>query len=240
MNVKLLHKTIRQNLTKRGNPKHAEKDKFYHRYEGYKSYGIKAAELDRILKQYKQQFKELTEPDTLTLAELLYSSRIEDEILAANYLLGLHPELIKPATLKYLDRFLDYFISWSTTDDFCIDVLQSFLLHYPKQTLAYLKRWNKSNNIWKRRASVVVFVRKIGESGKFTDEALALCNNLIHDEEDLVLKGVGWALKDVMRGDKTKVLKYVQNLRQSGVSAIVTLYALRDIKGVERATILKS
>lgn len=65
--------------------------------------------------------------------------------------------------------------------------------------------------MWKRRVSVVAFVRKIGESGKFTNEALMLCENLIWDKEDMVQKGVGWCLKDVMRGDKKKFLIMLKN-----------------------------
>jgi hypothetical protein len=51
-------------------------------------------------------------------------------------------------------------------------------------------------------------------------------------------KGVGWALKDAMRGDKTKVLAYVKRLRKEGAPAIITLYAIRDLKGQERKEVL--
>ena len=89
-----------------------------------------------------------------------------------------------------------------------------------------------------RRASVVLFTRKVARSGKYNDVALAHCDNLKHDPEDMVRKGVGWSLKDLMRSDKKRVLDYVVSLRQQGVSSVITLYALRDIKGAERGTIL--
>ena len=40
------------------------------------------------------------------------------------------------------------------------------LLAHRAETLALLERWNRSPNRWKRRASVVAFVRKVGESGR--------------------------------------------------------------------------
>jgi 3-methyladenine DNA glycosylase AlkD len=67
---------------------------------------------------------------------------------------------------------------------------------------------------------------------------LKLCDRLVWDGEDYVRKGVGWALKDVMRGDKKKVLAYVKGLRRKGVSAVITLYAIRDLKGKERKEVL--
>jgi len=83
-----------------------------------------------------------------------------------------------------------------------------------------------------------LFVRKIGASGEFTDEALELCQNLIWDEDDLVQKGVGWALKDTMRGANEQVIEDVKDLRRWGVPSTITLYAIRDLKGGERKAVL--
>ena len=69
--------------------------------------------------------------------------------------------------------------------------------------------------------------------------ALELCNNLLWDNEDLVRKGVGWALKDNMRFDKKRVVEYVKDLRRKGVSSTITLYAIRDLKGEERREVLR-
>jgi len=53
-----------------------------------------------------------------------------------------------------------------------------------------------------------------------------------------VQKGVGWSLKDMMRSDKERIVDYVIDLRTRGVSSVITLYAIKDIKGDERAEIL--
>jgi len=53
------------------------------------------------------------------------------------------------------------------------------------------------------------------------------------------MKAVGWALKDMMRGSKQKVLNYVKQIRRAGVPATITLYAIRDLKGKERQDVLK-
>jgi 3-methyladenine DNA glycosylase AlkD len=93
--------------------------------------------------------------------------------------------------------------------------------------------------MWKRRASVVTFTRRAGASGRYVDVVLELCDTLKRDTEDLVRKGVGWALKDNLRGSRAKVLAYVKQLRREGVSSTITLYAIRDLKGAERSSILK-
>ncbi len=102
------------------------------------------------------------------------------------------------------------------------------------QSSTLLRDWNRSDELWKQRASVVSLTRRAGDRGEFLDETLELCEQLIWSEDDLVRKGVGWALRDAMRVNKERVLPYVIELRRRGVSSVVTLYALQDIKGEER------
>lgn len=237
--MKTLYSKIHGDLIKHENKKAAEEDKKYHKYDGHRSLGIKAQALDKLLKKYKAEVKELSCKEAFALAQMFYKDKIEDTILAGNFVLQNKIDCIGKSELSFLDKALDYFCSWSTIDDFCIDVLQHILLKYPKDTLRFLKKWNQSKSMWKRRASVVAFVRKVGESGNFTNEALGLCENLIWDKEDLVQKGVGWCLKDVMRGDKKKVFGYIKELRKRSVPATITLYAIRDLKGTERLEVLK-
>jgi 3-methyladenine DNA glycosylase AlkD len=82
-------------------------------------------------------------------------------------------------------------------------------------------------------------VRRIGACGEFTDEALEFCDNLIWDEEEIVQKGVGWALKDSLSGAKERVLDYIKELRRKGIPSTITLYAIRDLKGKEREEVLR-
>lgn len=235
----MLHQQILIALQKHQDKGAAEADRKYHKYGGYHSFGIKAPLLAKLLKEFRAQVKALSRMEVLALAEMLYKEKIEEAVLAGNFVLQNNIYCLGKTELSFFDKGLNYFGSWSTTDDFCIDVLQPVLLKHPKDTINLLKQWNRSKNIWKRRASVVAFVRKVGETGKFTNEALKLCNNLIWDEEDLVRKGVGWCLKDIMRGDKKSVIQYVKGLKSQGVSSVIILYAIRDLKGTERDRILQ-
>ena len=116
--------------------------------------------------------------------------------------------------------------------------MQPLLWRYRKETLELLEEWSRSPIRWKRRASVVTFVRKVAESGEFTEEVISLCENLIWDEEDIVLKGVGWVLKDNLRSAPDRIFLYIKDLRRRGVSSMITLYAIRDLRGVKRQEVL--
>jgi 3-methyladenine DNA glycosylase AlkD len=143
-----------------------------------------------------------------------------------------------PKHLAYLDGLPEHFRSWSHVDHLSLGVMQPLLWRYRKETLELLEEWSRSPIRWKRRASVVTFVRKIAESGEFTKEVIHLCENLIWDDEDIVQKGVGWALKDNLRSAPDRILPFIKDLRRQGVSSTITLYAIRDLRGVKRQEVL--
>lgn len=213
-------------------------DRKFNKDDEFIAYGLKTDVWRAVMRPFRPRFAALSLNERLDLAEALLAERIGELGHSAIYVLALSVRELGPPHFDRLDRMADRFTGWSHVDDVCISVLQPLLLAHRDATLTLLEQWNRSPNRWKRRASVVAFVRKIGESGRFTDEALRLCENLVRDSEDLVQKGVGWALKNVMRGDPDRVLAYVKDLRRRGISSTITLYAIHDLKGEQRAEVL--
>ena len=210
----------------------------YHKHDQYITYDIRTAVYREIIKGYKSRILDLPFEERIKMAQDLFSLHIGTLGHTAIQVLAWSVKELSPANFPQLDAMMDHYRSWSHVDSLCLDVLQPMLTSFPQETVKQLEIWNRSENRWKRRTSVVVFVRKAGKSGQYTDIALALCENLVWDPEDIVQKGVGWALKDLMRGDRDRIIEYVKNLRTRGVSAVITLYAIRDIKGPERQEIL--
>ncbi len=210
----------------------------FHKHKQYVSYGLYGRVLDEILKKFRPRFLELSLPDRLRLAAGLLAEHIGELGHAGIHLLALSAEALEPSHYDYLDLLLDDFRSWSHVDHFCTEVVKRLLENHRQATIGLLKKWNRSANRWKRRASVVSFVRGVGESGLFTDDVLRLCENLIWDAEDIVRKGVGWALKDNLRSAPDRILPYIKELRRKGVSSTITLYAIRDLKGAKRKEVL--
>ena len=213
-------------------------DRKFHKEDAYIAYGLYTPVWRGIMREFRPRFLALPPERRLDLAAALLAEHIGELGHTGIHLLALSAKALGPLHFESLDRLLDDFRSWSHVDAFCIDVLQPVLMSHPQETLRLLERWNRSPNRWKRRASVVTFVRKVGESGAFTDEVLRLCDNLIGDADDLVQKGVGWALKDNLRSAPDRVIAYVKELRRKGVPATITLYAIRDLKGDQRAEVL--
>ena len=236
--VENLRRRIVGALEQQAIPGWATATHYYDKNPDYVSYGLTAAKTHAVIRSFRESLKGLHLDERLYLAEELFKAGIAEQASVGNHVLAISNEYLGPEHVEYLDRCVGQFHGWGTTDGFCVYVLQPILLRHRDAVLRLLEKWNRSDNLWKRRASVVAFTRKAGTSGEYVDDVLRLCENLIWDEEDLVQKGVGWALKDNLRGAKGKVVAYVKDLRARGVPSTITLYAIRDLKGQKREEVL--
>ena len=218
--------------------RHPKPDRKFHKHDEYVCYGLGAADGRRILKEFRPRFLALSLQERLDLAERLLKEHVGELGHIGIHLLELSKKELNPGHFGFIDRLCDHFRSWSHVDYLCVELVKTWLGRFREETLALLAEWNRSPNRFKRRASVVAFVRKVGESGEFTEEVLRLCENLVRDSEDIVQKGVGWALKDNLRSAPERLIPYIKDLRRRGVSSTIILYAIRDLKGEKREEVL--
>jgi 3-methyladenine DNA glycosylase AlkD len=213
-------------------------DRKFHKHDEYLSYGLKASDFREIMKDFHPRFLELSLQERLDLATQFLHEHIGDLGHVGLYILTISVKDLTPGHFPYLDGLPEFFQSWSHVDHLALGVLQPLLWRYRKETLALLEEWTRSPIRWKRRASAVAFTRKAAKSGEFTEEVIHICENLIWDKEDIVQKGVGWALKDNLRSTPDRILPYIKDLRRRGVASTITLYAIRDLKGSKRREVL--
>jgi 3-methyladenine DNA glycosylase AlkD len=213
-------------------------DRKFHKHDEYLSYGLTASQFRALLKEFSPRILEQSLQERLDLARQLLQEHVGELGHVGLYIITLSVKDLSPEHLSYLDGLPEHFRSWSHVDHIALGVMQPLLWQFRKETLVLLEEWSRSPIRWKRRASVVTFTRKAAKTGEFTEEVIHLCENLIWDEEDIVQKGVGWALKDNLRSAPDRILPYIKKLRQRGVPSTTTLYAIRDLKGTKRQEVL--
>ena len=213
-------------------------EKRFHKDAEYLSYGLVTPDFRRIMKEFRPQFLRLPLKERLGLASELLSEHVGELGHAGIHVVGLSTGELQPSHFPVLNRLHEDFRDWSQVDHFCGVVVQPLLWKHRDVVLALLNEWNRSSNRWKRRSSVVAFTRKVAESGLFTGHALRLCENLLHDSEDIVRKGVGWALKDNLRSAPKPVLAFIKKARRERVSSTITLYAIRNLGKKARRSVL--
>jgi 3-methyladenine DNA glycosylase AlkD len=219
--------------------RHPEPDlKFHNKHDEYISYGLSASQFRELLKEFQSRFVELSLQNRLNLAAQLLRDEVGEIKHTGLYVVTLSVKDLGLEHFDYLDGLPEHFTSWSHVDHLALGVMQPLVVSFRKKTLKLLEEWSRSPIRWKRRASVVTFTREAAKSGEFAKEVIRLCENLIWDEEDIVQKGVGWALKDNLRSAPDRILPYIKSLRKRGVPSTITLYAIRDLKGEKRREVL--
>lgn len=73
-------------------------------------------------------------------------------------------------------------------------------------------RWTRSENRWWRRAALVctVFLNRKSLGGKGdTPRTIAVCKVLAGDRDDMVVKAMSWALRDLSKRDRAAVERFL-------------------------------
>lgn len=118
-------------------------------------------------------------------------------------LLAHHPAALaalRPRDVEALGRALD---SWAAVDTFACYV-SGPAWHNGQLSDALIHRWARSPDRWRRRAALVSTVPlncpARGGRGD-TPRTLAVCEKLLDDRDDMVVKAMSWALRELAKRD---------------------------------------
>ncbi len=105
---------------------------------------------------------------------------------------------------RWLVRYVE---GWGSCDDLCTHAFGSLLYQFPT-CASRVRPWTASQNRWVRRAAAVVHIYGLRRGGA-PDEAFAIADRLLADDDQLVQKGYGWMLKEASKRAPRRVFDYV-------------------------------
>jgi 3-methyladenine DNA glycosylase AlkD len=143
--------------------------------------------------------KEFSAADERVIRGLLASAIHEERLLALMILVG---QFEKGSAVDRRRIFRLYLANtnrinnWDLVDLSAPNILGGYLRDKPRKPLYRLVG---SASLWERRMAILAtfaFIRK-----KEFEDALAIADRLLHDDEDLIHKAVGWMLREVGKRD---------------------------------------
>ncbi len=136
---------------------------------------------------------------------------LEARIFACKFL-GKFRRQFSKSTWQVLDeKWIDLVDHWTSSDHLCTDVLSHFpLIDKRFSYLDDLHRWSTSKNCWRRRISLVTFVRIVRTNPKGILAAEKILVNLIDDEDYYVRKAIAWILREAIKSNPRRVLELVK------------------------------
>ena len=135
-----------------------------------------------------------------------------------------------PVVVKWQDNVDDWPLC-----DVLAKIYTKILVVEPIKVYATLKKWNKDDDLWKRRQSVVslLYYSRTKKIHLSFDKIEPLITSLLKDKEYYVQKGVGWALRELHTVYPKQTLSYLI-AHITSVSSIAFTIAAEKMKTDEK------
>ena len=204
-------------------------------------YGNKHSDIEKFVREIHNKFN-LAYDGASKIFKSLIKSHIHDEKVAGIFLLN---RFKKDFNEKTVDMFYEVipknFDSWAITDTTMIRGIGPYLAKSGNEKLAEktIGIWSNSENIWVRRAALVILLKIIMVKKDFnSDYVFKLIEKRRKDPEDYIHKGIGWLLKTCSNYKPEIIFNYLMKNRER-LSRLILRYASEKLSKERRVDILK-
>jgi 3-methyladenine DNA glycosylase AlkD len=227
---------IRRVLKDGGSAPHAAEVQSFFK-EAVQSRGWRTAELRKVAVRIRRTIqKEQGIAFLVNVADDLFHGPVLEEKVFGVFLLEKLTKQLGDEQFLIFESWLDRVTSWADHDALAHYLIAPMLLTDPART-ARIFRWSKSKNRWHRRAACVALIRGAREK-KFFAEIVRLSEILLHDEVDMVQKGLGWLLRETAKFDAKRTVPYLIKIRERA-PRLVLRTACETLPGRVRKKVLQ-
>jgi len=203
---------IRRVLKDGGSAPHSEEVQWFFKEE-VKSRGWYTGELRKVAVRFRRTIlRELGMPFLLQVADKLFSGPVLDERNVAVFLLEKLTDDFGDAEFRLFESWLPRISNWADHDALVHYLIAPMVVAKPARVKAVF-RWAKSRNRWHRRAACVALIQGTRRR-MFFPEIKRLSDRLLSDQDDMVLKGLGWLLRETAKFDAKRTVPYLMRIRE--------------------------
>jgi 3-methyladenine DNA glycosylase AlkD len=160
--------------------------------EGDVFLGIKVPPLRALAKKHR-------DADLNTIATLLHSKHHEERLFALLLLMQFYERATDKDRSAAFDLYLgntSHINNWDLVDVSSPHIVGRHLVDRVRKVLHHMA---KSSSLWERRIAIISTLYFIRDND--FDDTLSIAKTLLHDEQDLMHKAVGWMLREVGKRD---------------------------------------
>ncbi len=155
-------------------------------------------------------------------------ARYREERYAALALAG-HPRAARfqtPDAMKMYEEMITTGAWWDYVDDIATHRVGPILMRHRKPMETMMRAWSRSENLWKRRTSILC---QIGFKQETDLDLLYACiEPSLGSKEFFLQKAVGWALRQYAWTDPEEVIRYVRR-HDARLSPLSRREALKNV-----------
>lgn len=170
---------------------------------------LKTARMRQVRRQYSKKLRSADSDFVFAVAQAVLNSERYDWI--AYELIRDHPPAYQSLDRKNLESLGRGIDSWSSVDSFS-RILSGPAWRDGLISIDTIRHWANSADRWWRRAALVstvaLNVRSHGGKGDVS-KTLAICEMLVQDHDDMVVKALSWALRELVVHGPEAVEKFI-------------------------------
>lgn len=179
-----------------------------------KSLGVGIPQIREIVKSAEKEYNLSTlsfVEQKQMLDELMQGVYTEHKLATIVYLQLYWKNVESDKILRLVSQWFDkgWITDWNVCDWLCVRILGPLIDMNPLQILGELFRWNKEENQWKIRASLVSFA-SCKTIGAHRETIYDFSLTLIKREERFCKTAVGWVLRQYSKIDETFVIDFLE------------------------------
>jgi len=178
----------------------------------FKAYGIKHSEIEKFIRKLDKKYQ-LDYEIVSDVFKVLIKSDLHDEKMTCILLLNRFKKNFTKKTIEMIQKFIpSYFDTWAITDTTMIRVIGPFLGKKGNEELAQetIAEWSTSDNLWLKRASLVILLKLIMINKDFDEEyVFGIIEKMLKYPEDYIHKGIGWLLKTCSKFQPEIIYRYL-------------------------------
>ncbi|HMG35097.1 MAG TPA: DNA alkylation repair protein [Blastocatellia bacterium] len=184
---------------------------------------LRAEPIREVRREFSKRVADWAPDDVVGLALCLLSLAGWPNRLVAYELLTHNPRamsVLNSATVQRLGKGID---NWGAVDTFSLYV-SGPAWREGQIPDRLINQWVRSSDRWLRRAALVSTValncKARGERGD-TERTLSVCEKLLGDRDDMVVKALSWALRELSKRDPEVVRTFLQQHESEMASRII-------------------
>ena len=175
----------------------------------FKFYGIKTPLRRKLCKEFYKANAIKEHNELSVLVKECFNEPQRELHYFAIELLGHHKKLWSKKTLPLIEWMITHNSWWDSVDSMNSHVIGKFFLQFPEYIEDYTYKWNRSNNIWLQRMSILFqLMYKEKTNTTLLTDYIEFCQL---EEDFFIRKAIGWALRSYAYTDSKWVIKFVKS-----------------------------
>lgn len=215
MNIPETVKAIRTDLEKFADPERKKMAATNHPTR-MEVIGLKVPDQRKVIGEWRKKLSELPNDQWIQLAIALTETHTLECQLTAFEFLWKNKKALQTLTADQISALGKTLDNWVSVDMFCLSI-SGWCWRNGILSDSAIEARAESENRWVRRSALVSTVplnlRARGGTGD-VERTLKICAMLVADYDDMVVKALSWALRELSKSDKQAVVDFLDKFRE--------------------------